>query len=332
MARLRDVPRVIGSIGVWTFVKRVYQQISEDRVFTWASALAYSWMFAIFPFVIFLLSLIPLIPPQYASQTQTYINDTIQGVFPRNTADTLEREVNRLFESDQRKGLLSFGLLLAIWAASGGMNATMAALDECYDIEKRRPFYRQRLLAMLLTVIFAAMVIIVIILLPVCGLVIDYLKGHGLLPWGSVWLLNITRYAIAMLLLFAALSLIYTVGPSIRRKFRFFSAGSVFVIVVWILIGWAFKLYVNGFGGAESYSKTYGTVGGIALLLLIFYVDALVLLVGAEINSEIEFAILGMPSDTTTEEGKKTVPGIPLDDDDKLLAEELKKKRADVGG
>src|SRR3954471_21336634 len=149
MARLREVPHVLRSIGTITFIKRVWFQVFDDSVFTWASALAYSWLFAIFPFLIFMLSLVPLIPERFKANIDAQVDELIDRTVPSHAAsDIIKTETFKLLHPQDPKNqatmktLLSFGLLLTIWGASGGMAMTMSALDKAYDIEKSRSYIR----------------------------------------------------------------------------------------------------------------------------------------------------------------------------------------------
>jgi membrane protein len=105
---------------------------------------------------------------------------------------------------------------------------------------------------------------------------------------------NVARYFLALLIMFAVLALTYHFGPTVRQQFVPLTPGAIFCVSVWLLLGWAFRKYLVEFGGAENYARTYGAVAGAAILLLFFYVDALVLLIGAEINSEINYAVHGV--------------------------------------
>jgi membrane protein len=293
MARLRDVPDVFRRVGTVGFGKRVWQQVGEDNVFTWGAALAYSWLFAIFPFLVFLLSLVPLLPDRVKPNILEEVGQYTESL-PPDAASILNTQVKNILDKPSAGGFLSFGLILTIWAASGGMQMTMSALDKAYDIEKGRPYIKQRSIAVGLTIVVATLLIAVLILLPVGTKVINWLIAQGkVFGWMKIFL-NIARWALALLAMIAVLAIVYYFGPSFKQKFHAITPGAIFCIVVWLLLGAAFKLYLTKFGGAASYNKTYGAVAGAAILLLFFYIDAVVLLVGAEINSEIDFAVLGL--------------------------------------
>ena len=330
-------------MGVWPFLKKVWFEIRDDNLFTWASALAYSWLFAIFPFFLVLLSLIPLLRPEWKQEAKNQIDGVIAQL-PRDAQTTLytyvEPKLNRLlFEPPKGiRGILSFGLVIAIWAASGGTAMTMAAMDRCYDVQRVRPIYKQRPLAVMLTLIIAALVLAVVILIPVGTLVTNYLvtrtdqllvqtgltkpatpdkspaevsatapaatapattraatqpavtamvkKPHKFAFWIVIW--QITRYGLAALFMFWVVALVYYFGPNVKQRFRLLSPGSVFTVGVWALLAATFRFYVDTFG---KYGQTYGAVGGVVILLFFFYLDALVLLIGAEINAEVDCAM-----------------------------------------
>jgi membrane protein len=314
MATLRDVPMVLGRMGTLRFGKRVYLEIGEDNLYTWAAALAYSWLFAVFPFFLVLLTLIPVLRYEWRKTAKEQIVSAIEQL-PRDARVTvmeyLTPKLDTLLFDRPRgiSGIWSVGLLVTLWASSGGMAMTMGAMDRCYDVERVRPFYKQRPLAVLLTLIVTTLILAVVVLIPVGTLVSRYLTSsterilaatnlqhgpttymtqegqvrHTFRLWWILW--HIVRHSLAVVFLFWVVALVYHFGPNVKQKFRVVTPGAVFTIGVWLLLGYAFRMYVDRFG---KYNQTYGAVGGVIILLFFFYLDALVLLVGAEINSEID--------------------------------------------
>ena len=390
MARLRDIGHVWVNVGPWTFSKRLYNQTWNDNLLVWAAALAYSWLFALFPFLIFCLSLVPLLPDRVAGlplkptpdQVRQYIDaalvtgeDTAQAVkaaeveepeellsqvpipYAPTTAEaeattqpadvkpdepgvqeapitgTLTDIVERIL-NQPNPSLATLSILIALFTASGGMAMTMAGLDQCYDVrpEKMRPLYRSRPVAMLLTVIVAAMVLGAVILIPVTDALIQFAAKQGIAGYrivGFLWLINPLRYALGLLLLLGVLALVYRWGPSLKTRMHLMSPGSVFCILMWLLTAWAFRVYLDFFGAAENYEKTYGAVAGVAVLMLLFYLDAFFLLLGAEINSEIDFIKLGIRSGPLPEEQEiAPVPTYQLDEEDRELKAEIEERRS----
>jgi membrane protein len=211
-------------------------------------------------------------------------------LLPPQARDLIWTNVTELLSRPQA-GLLSVGLAVALFSASGGMNMTIGALDKVYDLEKGRPFYTQRPRALVMTLVVAILIVTLLVLLPIGTIALNFVERHGhqyiSTPLLMTW--RIARYPLAGLLMFTVVHVIYHHGPAIRQRFVFFTPGAVFTVAVWIGLGFAFRLYVEKFG---RFNETYGTVGGVAVLLLFFYIDALVLLIGAEINSEIDFEVL----------------------------------------
>src|SRR5690348_3292305 len=115
MARLSDVSKVVSSVGAFGFAKRVWGQVVEDNLFTWASALAYSWLFAVFPFMVFVLSLLPYLPGHTKDQAKAEISNFVHQL-PEQAADTIWQNVTSVFDKP-KSGLLIVGLGVAVWAA-----------------------------------------------------------------------------------------------------------------------------------------------------------------------------------------------------------------------
>ena len=194
-----------------------------------------------------------------------------------------------------RSGLLSIGLIVTLWIASGGMSMTMSALDTAYDSTKINPFYKQRPVAMLLTIIVMVLIAIVMVLLPIGAAIEGWLESTKVLQGHVLWLLTIARYVLAILLMLSILALLYTFGTRVRHKFSWITPGAIFTVLVWVVLGESFRFYVDRFG---RYQKTYGAVGGVTILLLFFYLDALVLLIGAEINNLVNHTVGNLNSES----------------------------------
>ena len=302
MPRVRDFPEAVRRVGWWSFIKRVYSQINEDNLLTWAAAMAYSWLFALFPFLIFLLTLVPYVPIDNKDRLIDEVQRTIKQSLPEDASEPINEQIKVVLQSE-RKDLMSTGIILALWAASGGMAMTMSALNTCYEVRETRPFYTARPLALLLTIAVATLILSILVLLPITSgitrFALRYLEARGqyfnpiiVLAW------NAARWALALVLMITAIGLVYHFGPGVKKRFHWVTPGALFTIVVWILLGLGVRLYIDKFASA-SYNATYGAVGGVAILLLVFYLDSLVLLIGAEINSEADFALMSVSATTT---------------------------------
>ena len=284
MARLRDFLPAVRRVGFFSFVWTVTLKTIDDNVVTFAAAVAYAWLLAIFPFFIFLLTLVPYVPEGSRDAARDQIASSVAKTFPKAAADTVMSTLNSVLEQP-KSSLLSIGLIVSLWIASGGISMTMSALDAAFDAKKLLPFYKQRPIAIGLTLAMTVLVIAVCILLPIGGAVFGWLGKKGMLSGVAYWSLNILRYGMAVLLLLTMLALLFKFGTSTRRRFSLTTPGGVAVVFSWFVLAEGFRFYVDHFG---SYQKMYGAVGGIAILMIYFYLTAFVLLVGAEINAAID--------------------------------------------
>jgi membrane protein len=284
MAHLKHCVPAVRAHGFWRFILLLIRAISRDKLTTQAAAVAYAWLFAVFPFLLFLLTLFHYVPEKQKVDSRAVIEETVHRVLAKDAAQTIITNLDQVLNNPY-PGLLSIGLIATLWVASGGMSMTMTALDAAYDTKKTWPFYVQRLIAIVLTAVVTVMIVTVFLLLPVGTAVQDWLAYNFHLPARSLIAIAVGRYVIAFLLLHCVLVLLYTFGSRGHRPMVFFSPGAFFTLLVWFVLQAAFRFYVDRFG---RYQKTYGAIGGVTIILLFFYLDALVLLIGAEINSQVD--------------------------------------------
>jgi membrane protein len=293
MARFKDLKSVARGYGKWPLLKRLYAEINDDNVFTNAAAMAYAWIFAVFPFFIFLLSLAPYLPADRRTQGVAFLKTNLSEYVTPTAANTITANFESLI-NEPRGGLLSVGLLLTLFAASGGMNTTMSSLDQAFDVGKPRSYVVRRGVAMGLTIFMVVSVLIILLMLPVGSTVTNWLQAYSdKLPGGvrdlisgpSLVLLTVARYIIGLTVMQILIGVLYWLGPSGRRRLRFFTPGSVFTGLGWLATGFAMRVYVESYA---NFPKTYGAVAGMVVMLMIFYINAVILLIGAEIDSEVQ--------------------------------------------
>src|ERR671913_244494 len=264
-------------------VKRVIAEVQKDNCAVYAAALAYYFLFALFPFFLFLTALLGYLPiPNLMDQ----IIGLLAQVMPGEALSLVKENVAKLV-SQQRGGLLSFGIVAALWTSSSALTGISDALNHAYDVEEGRPFWKVRGMAILLTVGLSIFLIASIILLmfgPQIGGWIADLVGLGR-AFEIAW--NILRWPVILILVITAVAAIYYFAPDVDQSWKWITPGSVLAVIIWILISLGFSFYVNNFG---SYDKTYGSIGAIIVLLTWMYVSGFVILVGGEINAELEHA------------------------------------------
>jgi membrane protein len=278
-------------MGGTELTRRVFQQAIEDDILTWASAMAYSWMLALFPMILFLLTLVAFLPLNADRATHDF-QGLIDRSLPPEAAKLLTAQATDIIRNRQGS-LLTVGAVLTLWAASGGIVVTMSAINRCYDIRVDQPFYIARPKAILLTVCGLALLLLVLVLLPVMGAALSFVRSHGTLTLSASaeWGLNIARWGLALSILFVIASTLLYFGPRLTPGFRFITPGSALTVLGWIGLAYGFRLYFHHFGA--SYGHTYGAVGGAVILLLFMYLVSVVLLIGAELNSEFDHAMFG---------------------------------------
>lgn len=263
------------------FALDLYREISEDNVFNGAAALGYYLTLAIFPAFILLMTIIPYLPVENVDQA---IMDVVGKALPADASSMVQRVVTEV-TGDRRGGLLSFGVLATLWAASTGMYAIMRQLNFTYDVEEARSFIRARLTAILLSLLFGVLVIGAFSLV-VLGDVIEGWARADLGAGGAILaLFAVFRWLVIVLALLLGFAIIYKFGPNVEQELRFITPGSVLGVILLVAASLGFALYVGNFA---DYNKTYGSIGAVIILMLWLYIAGLVILIGSEINALIE--------------------------------------------
>jgi membrane protein len=273
----------LGGLSVQELARRVVREIQQDDCLGRAAQLAYYFLFALFPFFLVLTTLLGYLPiPNLLDRLMDMLGQMLPGEALQLVQDNLHELV-----SGERGGLLSFGLLAALWTSSSALTAIMDSLNRAYDVEEGRPFWKVRGLAILLTVGLSAFIIVSIVLLtfgPQIGGWIADQMGLGRV-FQMAW--NVLRWPVIVGLLIVAMALVYYLAPDVEQQWQWITPGSIVAVLGWLLASLGFSYYVNQFG---SYNATYGSIGAVIVLLTWMYVSGFFVLVGGEINAEIEHA------------------------------------------
>lgn len=271
----------IEGVPIKQFGKELYGEISEDDIFNGAAALAYYLTLAIFPAMIFVMAVIPYLPIANVDQA---IMDLLRQALPSSAADMFTGVVREV-TSEQRGGLLSLGLLGALWATSTGMYAIMQQLNITYDVKEARSFLRARLTAVGLSLLFALLVLGGFSLIVLGGQIQDWLGSRFGFSDALLTFFVVFRWVIILLGLLLAFSLIYYLAPNVEQRFVFITPGSIVGVVLLLLASLGFAWYTKNFG---NYSATYGSIGAVIVLMLWLYIAGLTILLGSEINALVE--------------------------------------------
>jgi membrane protein len=259
---------------------RALHEFSEDAMSIYAAALAYRALFALFPFLIFMVALVAFL---HIPQLFEWMQLQAAVVVPQESMHVVNEVIAQL--RTPRGDLLSIGILLALWSASSGVMTTMEALNVAYDVPERRPLWKRIPLALAYTVGFAALMLFAAALMVVGPEAAEWVTAQLGLERIFVTVWTWLRWPVAALLLMLVVSLVYYVEPNVRAPFRFVTPGAVLAVLLWIAASVGFGWYVHNFA---HYDATYGSLGAIVILLLYFYLSAAVLLFGAEVNAVLQ--------------------------------------------
>ncbi len=285
-------------VSLYRIVKRFLHNLQDDDIMDRANGVAFNFILAIFPAIIFLFTLIPYMTRYFPEINRQSIMDFLQGLaesglMPPNMIEVASTTILDIV-SNQRGGLLTLGFLFALILSTNGMLALMRAFNACYKTIENRSAFKMRLIATGLTVNMTIVLFVTIILLVVGQLATEYLLSNVQhivsynLSSFEVNLIFVLRFVIIFITFFLAISTIYYFGPAIHYNWRFFSIGSLIATLLCLAVSYGFSYYITHFG---TYNKVYGSIGVLIALMVWVQLITVVLLVGYEINASIHDSI-----------------------------------------
>jgi membrane protein len=264
-------------------LRRTVRESVADDCLGMAAQLAYYFFFALFPALLFLLAVASYFP------VETLIDDMFAmmgGFVPPEALQIITDQVRKISEGEEG-GLLTLGMLLALWSSSAAMTSIISTLNTAYDIEEGRPWWKVRLTAIGLTIGVALFILISFTLILIGPTLAQRIADTTTLGQMFVTTWTIVQWPLVFALVAAGMAIIYYFAPDADQDWVWLTPGSIFATVLWLIASLGFKFYVANMG---SYTETYGVIGGVMVLLLWFYISGLVILAGAEMNAEIEHA------------------------------------------
>lgn len=279
----RSVPRFSGFRPI-RFTRSVVHGIDHDEVLTRSAALSYYFILALFPLLLFLVSLVGIFA-EHNSQLRESIASTLGRLAPGSASQLVHQVSNETFSAKHDVLKLTVGIVGAFWAASGGMTAIMTALNAVYKRKETRPWWKRRLIVLTLTLAISGLVIVALLLALYGGKIGGALASQIGLGTIFRWAWNILQWPVALAAMLLAFSMLYYLAPnSGERKWYWITPGSVAGVTLWILASIGFRAYLHFF---NHYSATYGSLGALIILLLWLYVTGFAILTGGEVNSAI---------------------------------------------
>lgn len=261
--------------------KYAYQRFFSNEMPIYSAAVTLHMFFSLFPFLIFFIALLGFLDLSFVFD---WVRKQFQQVFLQQTVVQMNQILDQF--QQRRLGLLSFGVTTSVLAASYGMLSVMKALNVVYGVREGRPLWKRYALSMVYTVIVGSMIAAAITLVLVTPQAMQTLglrvgMASNLAVLWAWWL----RWPVVVLLLTAAMAVMYGVAPDVEQRFRFVTPGAFLSVVLWLVTSAGFNFYVQNVG---NYNALYGSVGTIIVLLLYAYISTGIVLYGAEVNAVIE--------------------------------------------
>jgi len=265
-------------------IQRIIRQTNDHGVFGRAAQLSYYFLLALFPLLLVLINVLGFMAQrgtEFRSKLLTYL----AAVMPSSAVALVQTTLDEISNASGG-GKISLGLLATLWAASNGMGAISQTLNRSYNIRETRPWWRVRLISVLLTMALSVIIIAALAVVLYGGTIGEALGaryGFGGL-FSAAW--TVFQWPIALIFVLATFNLIYNFAPNLKNQQRkWITPGAFVAVALWLVISFGFRLYLRYF---DSYSVTYGSLGAVIVLMLWFYLTGVVILIGGEVNSEAE--------------------------------------------
>lgn len=279
---MRYSPPGFGGITVYEVITFIIKELRKDNITTRANSVSFSLFLSVFPAIIFIFTLLPMIPVVH--NYTVLLSDQLRGVIPQTAHDYIFSIINDI-TSIKRGGLLSLGAVLAMFFSSNGMLTLMYGFDKAYDDTfKPRPWWRARLIALGLTIVLFLLLIISLVITVTETKIIEYLKVQFLMPAALLHVVTVVHWIVSIALIYTGISLIYTFGPSMYRRMRFINVGSVVATILTLFASLGFSYFINNFG---RYNEIYGSIGALMVMMVWIQFNTFILLVGFELNASL---------------------------------------------
>ena len=255
----------------------------NDNCLGMAAQLSYYFFFALFPALLVLLAIASYFP------VERLIDDLLArlGSFAPPEALTIISEQIVKISNGEQGGLLTIGMLTALWSSSAAMTAIIDTLNRAYDVDEARPWWKVRLIAIGLTIGLSLFILVSFALILVGPTLAEQLANRLNLGPAFEWTWKVLQWPVIFALVATGIGLVYYYAPDVKQEWFWLTPGSIIATLVWMAASLGFKYYVAKIG---AYTETYGAIGGVMVLMLWFYISGLVILLGAELNAEIEHA------------------------------------------
>src|SRR5262245_18101611 len=269
-------------VGWGTILKRTFKEIIDDNCVGLAAQIAYYFFLSLFPALLVVVTVTSFFP--------YHVLDDILRWFARFTPpdvlDIIKIQIQQITKSGNAS-LLTFGILGALWSSSSAMSAIIDTLNRAYGVKEGRAWWKTQILAVILTIVLSVFMLVSLTLVLAGPEIAEHLAARVGVGPVFAWIWKILRWRIAFLLIAEGYAMVYYLAPDAEQRWLWIRPGAHIATLLWLAISLAFRFYIVHFG---QFNKMYGSIGAVIVLLLWFYLSGLVLLLGAELNSEIEHA------------------------------------------
>lgn len=267
-----------------TLGPRLWTRINDHDIFGSAAQLSYYFLLALFPLLLFLMTLLGYFA-EAGSELRNKLIIYLATIMPPSAITLVHTTLDEISQASGG-GKLSLGILAALWAASNGMGAISDTLNAAYAVKERRAWWQVRLTAIGLTIVVSILIVVALAIVLFGGQMGDRVARHFGFSGVFTVVWKILQWPIALFFLLLTFDLIYSFAPDVRRRKRkWWTLGAMAAVVIWLLVSFGFRIYLHYF---NSYSVTYGSLGALIVLMLWFYFTGLAILIGGEINSELD--------------------------------------------
>lgn len=272
-------------LGWGDLFKRTGREAYADDVLSLAAQQAYYFFFALFPALLAFLSITSFFP---IANLVDEVVVKLRQIAPEDVVNIVATEITNL-SSSKTGGILTFAFLFTIWSSSAAMMAMITTLNTAYGVTDSRPWWKTRLTAIALTVGMALFILVSMALVVAGPTLAEELAARFQLGGAFEWTWKVLQWPLVFVLVSVAIAFVYYFAPDVEQDWVWITPGSILATALWLAVSLGFKFYLASLGGQETY-KAYGVIGGVMVLLLWFYLSGLAILIGAELNAEIEHA------------------------------------------
>jgi len=281
----------LGGLTPRKLLKRIWCQFWEDRILDQSAKLSFYFLLSFFPLLLFLTALLGLLL-QSGPVLQETLHKYLAAVAPESASGLIDTTLQEIIRGSGG-GKLSLALLFALWAASRGMAAIIESLNIAYEVEESRPWWKKHLVALGLTIVSVVLIASALLLMIYGGRLSKIMVSNfGFSSFiAGVW--KVLQWPLLLGFVLMAFNILYLYAPNVKhRRWHWLMPGTVVGVMLWLVVSFGFKLYLSLFG---RFTVTYGSIGAVIILLLWLYPSGTAILIGGEVNSEIEKASVEKP-------------------------------------